>query len=179
MLVSGIFIIDELKEKDAEGFERVARVHNQMEDHLTADCFLPPYVRPSQCKIKAGSKVFAFVDTVTGLGVALYGFDDADVDFINRNNYTFTETLTVDKATTLKDTLTVDKATTLKDKCDVTKNITSRTGDIKANVGDVVATTVSLKTHVHTVPTTPIPTAMPNNPAVPAVFPGATTTTPT
>lgn len=166
-IISGIFIVDELKDKDAEGFERVARVHNQMEDHLTADCFLPPYVRPSQCKIKAGSKVFAFVDTVTGLGVALYGFDDADVDFINRNNYTFAETLTVEKATTLKD------------KCDVTKNITSSTGDIKASVGDVVATTVSLKTHVHTVPTTPIPTAMPNNPAVPAVFPGATTTTPT
>ena len=167
MVISGIFIVDELKDKDIEGFERVARVHNQMEDHLTADCFLPPYVRPSQCKIKAGSKVFAFVDTVTGLGVALYGFDDADVDFINRNNYTFTETLTVDKATTMKDTLTVDK------------NITSSTGDIKASVGDVVATTVSLKTHVHTVPTTAIPTAMPNNPAVPAVFPGATTTTPT
>jgi len=136
-IISGIFIVDELKDKDAEGFERVARVHNQMEDHLTADCFLPPYVRPSQCKIKAGSKVFAFVDTVSGLGVALYGFDDADVDFINRNNYTFTETLTVEKATTLKD------------KLDVSKNITSSTGDIKANVGDVVATTVSLKNHKH------------------------------
>lgn len=136
-IISGIFIVDELKDKDAEGFERVARVHNQMEDHLTSDCFLPPYVRPSQCKIKAGSKVFAFVDTVSGLGVALYGFDDADVDFINRNNYTFTETLTVEKATTLKD------------KLDVSKNITSSTGDIKANAGDVVATTVSLKNHVH------------------------------
>ena len=160
-IISGIFIVDELKDKDSEGFERVARVHNQMEERMTADCFLPPYIRPSQCKIKAGSKVFAFVDTVSGFGVALYGFDDADIDFINRNNYTFAETLTVEKSTTLND------------KCDVKKDITSSTGDIKASVGDVVATTVSLKNHVHPISyePIPIPTAMPNNPAVPAVFP--------
>ena len=136
-IISGIFIVDELKDKDAEGFERVARVHNQMEEHMTADCFLPPYVRPSQCKIKAGSKVFAFVDTVSGFGVALYGFGDADVDFINRNNYTFAETLTVEKATTLHD------------KLDVTKDITSTTGNITAVKGDCIATTVSLKSHTH------------------------------
>ena len=178
MLVSGIFIIDELKEKDAEGFESVARAHNQMEENITADLYLTPYLRPSRCDIKAGSKVWGIADTVTGYGAALAGID-CDVTFTDKNNYHYTKTLTVDGACDFKDTLTVDKATTMKDKLDVTKNITSSTGDIKANVGDVVATTVSLKTHVHTVPTTAIPTAMPNNPAVPAVFPGATTTTPT
>lgn len=166
MLVSGIFIIDELKEKDAEGFESVARAHNQMEENITADLYLTPYLRPSRCDIKAGSKVWGIADTVTGYGAALAGID-CDVTFTDKNNYHYTKTLTVDGACDFKDTLTVDK------------NITSSTGDIKANVGDCIATTVSLKTHVHTVPTTAIPTAMPNNPAVPAVFPGATTTTPT
>ena len=130
MIISGIFIVDELKDKDAEGFERVARVHNQMEEHMTADCFLPPYIRPSQCKIKVGSKVFSFVDTVSGFGVALYGFDGIDVDYINRAEYHYTKTLTVDGAVTMKD------------KLDVTK-------DIKSASGDVVATTISLKGHTH------------------------------
>lgn len=165
-VVSGIFIVDELKEKDAEGFESVARAHNQMEENITADLYLTPYLRPSRCDIKAGSKVWGIADTVTGYGAALAGID-CDVTFTDKNNYHYTKTLTVDGACDFKDTLTVDK------------DVTSSTGDIKATIGDVVATTVSLKNHVHTVPTTPIPSAMPNNPAVPAAFPGATTMTPT
>ena len=71
------------------------------------------------------------------MGVALYGFGDADVDFINRNNYHFTETVEIDKSVTAHDTL------------DVAKDITSSTGNLVASVGDVKATTVSLKLHVH------------------------------
>lgn len=137
MIISGIFIVDSLKDKDSEGFERIAVVHNQMDDGISFECFLPPYVRPSQCKIRSGSKVWGIADTTTGMGVALYGFGDADVDFINRNNYHFTETVEIDKSVTAHDTL------------DVTKDITSSTGNITASTGDVKATTVSLKLHVH------------------------------
>ena len=137
MVISGIFIVDALKDKDSEGFERIAVVHNQMDDGISFECFLPPYVRPSQCKIKSGSKVWGIADTTTGMGVALYGFGDADVDFINRNNYHFTETVEIDKSVTAHDTL------------DVAKDITSSTGNIVASIGDVKATTVSLKLHVH------------------------------
>ncbi len=179
MVISGIFIVDSLKDKDSEGFERIAVVHNQMDEGISFECFLPPYVRPSQCKIKSGSKVWGIADTTTGMGVALYGFGDADVDFINRNNYHFTETVEIDKSVTAHDTVEIDKSVTTHDTLTVQSNITSQTGNIVATAGDVKATAVSLLTHVHAVPTIPIPTAMPNNPAIPAVFPGATTTTPT
>ena len=130
MIISGIFTIDELKDEDAGGFERAAIAHNQMDESMSFELFLAPYIRPSQCKIKVGSKVFAFVDTVSGLGVALFGFEDADVDYSNRAEYHYTKTLTVDGAVTMKD------------KLDVTKDITSASGD-------VVATTISLKGHTH------------------------------
>lgn len=137
-VISGIFVVDKLKEKDAEGFERIAVVHNRMEENMSFECFLPPYLRASQCGIQVGSQVFAFVDTVTGLGAALYGMESADVDFVNRNNYHYTKTLTVDKAVTMNDIL------------DVQSNITTKTGNVKASIGDCVATTVSLKNHMHT-----------------------------
>jgi hypothetical protein len=107
-----------------------------MEENLETRLYLPPYLRPSRCDIKAGSKVFGFADTTTGIGAALAGID-CDVTFTDKNNYHYTKTLTVDGACNFKD------------KLDVSKNITSSTGDIKANVGDVVATTVSLKNHKH------------------------------
>lgn len=178
MLVSGVFKVKSFEDGDSQGFDRVALCQNMMEDNMETRLYLPPFLRKSECPIDVGSKVWGIADTVTGLGCALYGID-CDHEYWSDADLTFKQTLNVKKSVSMNDTLTVDKATTLKDKCDVTKNITSSTGDIKANVGDVVATTVSLKTHVHTVPTTAIPTAMPNNPAVPAVFPGATTTTPT
>jgi hypothetical protein len=136
MIISGVFIVNSLETKDSEGFETIALCHNQMEDHLETRLYLPPYLRPSRCDIKAGSKVFGFADTTTGIGAALAGID-CDVTFEDKNNYHYTKTLTVDGACDFKD------------KLDVTKAITSSTGDIKANVGDVVATTVSLKNHKH------------------------------
>ena len=138
MLVSGFFKVLKLEDGDAQGFERVALCQNLMEEGMTSRLFLPPFMRKSECAIAEGSKVWGISDSVSGLGVALYGTDcdcgywsDADLKF--------------------KQTLTVEKATTLNDKCDVKKDITSSTGDIKASVGDVVATTVSLKKHVHPV----------------------------
>ena len=136
MVISGIFVVQSLEGKDAEGFETVALCNNQMEENLTFRCYLPPHLRPSRCEIKTGSKAFGFADTVTGYGVLLQGLD-CDVTFDDKNNYHYTKTLTVDGACDFKD------------KLDVSKNITSSTGNIKANAGDVVATTVSLKNHVH------------------------------
>jgi len=136
MIISGVFIVNSLETKDSEGFETVALCHNQMEENLETRLYLPPYLRPSRCDIKAGSKVFGFADTTTGIGAALAGID-CDVTFTDKNNYHYTKTLTVDGVCNFKD------------KLDVSKNITSSTGDIKANVGDVVATTVSLKNHKH------------------------------
>ena len=130
MIISGIFTIDELKDEDAGGFNRVAEVHNDMDKDMCFELFLTPYLRASQCKIKSGSKVWGIADTVTGMGTALFGFEDADVDYINRAEYHYTKTLTVDGAVTMKD------------KLDVTK-------DIKSTSGDVVATTISLKGHTH------------------------------
>lgn len=136
MLVSGFFKVLKLEDGDAQGFERVALCQNLMEEGMTSRLYLPPFVRRSECEIKEGSKLWGISDSVSGLGVALYGTDcdysywcDADLNF--------------------KQTLTVEKATTLNDKCNVKKDITSSTGDIKASVGDVVATTVSLKNHKH------------------------------
>ena len=140
MLVSGFFKVLKLEDGDAQGFERVALCQNLMEEGMTSKLYLPPFLRKSECAIAEGSKVWGISDTVSGLGVALYGIDcdcaywiDADLNF--------------------KQTLTVEKATTLNDKCDVKKGITSSTGDIKASVGDVVATTVSLKSHTHQIVT--------------------------
>jgi hypothetical protein len=178
MLVSGFFKVLKLEDGDAQGFERVALCQNLMEEGMTSRLYLPPFMRKSECAIAEGSKVWGISDTVSGLGVALYG-TDCDCEYWSDADLNFKQTLTVDKSVSMNDTLTVEKATALHDKCDVTKNITSSTGNITASVGDVKATTISLKTHVHAVPTTAIPTAMPNNPAIPAVFPGATTTTPT
>lgn len=138
MLVSGFFKVLKLEDGDAQGFERVALCQNLMEEGMTSRLYLPPFVRRSECEIKEGSKLWGISDSVSGLGVALYG-TDCDYSYWCNADLTF------------KQTLTVEKSTTLNDKCDVKKDITSSTGDIKANAGDVVATTVSLKNHVHPV----------------------------
>lgn len=140
MLVSGFFKVLKLEDGDAQGFERVALCQNLMEEGMTSKLYLPPFLRKSECAIAEGSKVWGISDTVSGLGVALYG-TDCDCEYWSDADLTF------------KQTLTVEKATTLNDKCDVKKDITSSTGDIKASVGDVVATTVSLKSHTHQIVT--------------------------
>lgn len=140
MLVSGFFKVVKLEDGDAQGFERVALCQNLMEEGMTSKLYLPPFLRKSECAIAEGSKVWGISDTVSGLGVALYG-TDCDFEYWSDADLTF------------KQTLTVEKATTLNDKCDVKKDITSSTGDIKASVGDVVATTVSLKSHTHQIVT--------------------------
>lgn len=142
-MICGIFIVDSLKDKDTEGFERVARSHNAMDEGLQADLYLPPALRPSQCDIQKGSKVFAIADEATGYGCALYGID-CDVNFVNKNNYHFTKTLTVD------DDITGNANMTIKQNIDSTAgSITAKLGNITAKVGDVTASTISLKTHVH------------------------------
>ena len=136
MLVSGFFKVLKLEDGDAQGFERVALCQNLMEEGMTSRLYLPPFMRKSECAIAKGSKVWGISDTVSGLGVALYG-TDCDCEYWSDADLTF------------KQTLTVEKATTLHDKLDVTKDITSTTGNITAVKGDCIATTVSLKSHTH------------------------------
>lgn len=136
MLVSGFFKVLKLEDGDAQGFERVALCQNLMEEGMTSRLYLPPFMRKSECAIAKGSKVWGISDTVSGLGVALYG-TDCDCEYWSDADLNF------------KQTLTVEKATTLHDKLDVTKDITSTTGNITAVKGDCIATTVSLKSHTH------------------------------
>ena len=136
MLVSGFFKVLKLEDGDAQGFERVALCQNLMEEGMTSKLYLPPFLRKSECAIAEGSKVWGISDTVSGLGVALYG-TDCDCEYWSDADLTF------------KQTLTVEKATALHDKLDVTKDITSTTGNITAVKGDCIATTVSLKSHTH------------------------------
>ena len=134
-MISGIFIIDGLKDRDAEGFERVARAHNSMDPGLESDLYLPPALRPSQCNITIGKRVFGIADEATGIGCALYGID-CDISYENKGNYHFTKTLKVDGDVDFLSKLTVTK-------------------DIKSTGGDVKAGTISLKTHIHRITTIP------------------------
>jgi hypothetical protein len=138
----GFFIVQGFgSQTDGQGFETTIDVAVKYDMNIKGTLYLPPHLRKSQCEIGVGSEVFGVMDDVSGLGCAMYGVD-CDINFKNKYDYEFTKTLTVDKATTLKDTLDVTKAVTAKDTLNVTKDITSVTGD-------VIATTISLKTHTH------------------------------
>ena len=138
MVTTGFFKILKFLDdgKDSQGYQTRVLVESCMTDGFKCTLFLPPYMRKVSTSINVGSKVFGVCDTVTGLGAALY-CEDSDFD------YHFDADVLINK------TLTVDKAVTMKDKLDVTKDIQSKTGDIKAVAGDCIATTIKLKTHTH------------------------------
>ena len=124
------FIIEKFSDKkDAQGFSIGANVAVKFDMNLKGFLYLPPHLRQNQCNIMVGSEVFGIMDDVTGIGCAMFGID-CDITFKNLADYEFTKTLTVDGAVTMKDKLDV-------------------TNDIKSITGDVVATTISLKTHSH------------------------------
>lgn len=132
--------------KDAAGYDTAAWCASKMDMSLKATLYLPPYLRKSQCGIGEGDCVFGISDDVTGLGAALFGEGGADFQYF------------FDANIEIKKSLTVDKSAQIKDKLDVTNNI-------KSAAGDVVATTVSLKTHTHAV------TSLPCVPPPPATTP--------
>ena len=126
----GYFIVEGFgSDKDDQGYDTVANVAVKYDMLIKGQLYLPPHLRKKQCDISIGSEIFGVMDDTTGLGCAMYGVD-CDITFKNSADYTFTKTLTVNGATTMYDKLTVTK-------------------DIQSVSGDVIATSVSLKTHIH------------------------------
>ena len=137
----GWFIVENfIDEKDKAGASVLAGCHLKKEERIKVKIYLPPYIRQNSCEIKAGSEVFAVVDDASGTGCAMYCKDDfrysIDADL------TIQKTLTVDGDTKMNSKLDVEGDTKINSKLDVTNDITSTSGD-------VVATTISLKNHVH------------------------------
>lgn len=78
----GYFEITEfLDGTDAAGAAFRARAKGVPDSGKVADLYLPPYLRKTQCDIDNGSRVFAVVDDVTGLGAALFGENGADFGY--------------------------------------------------------------------------------------------------
>lgn len=122
----GYFIVEKFGEaQDAAGASTTITARNKMDMNIVVTLYLPPYLRKTQCDISAGDTVFGVADDITGIGAAIFGNGAADFKYF------------FDADVTIKKNLTV------------TSNINSTTGNIKANAGDVVATTVSLKSHIH------------------------------
>ena len=122
--------------KDAQGYQTRVLAESCMVQEWQCILYLPPYLRKVSSSIDMGSIVFGISDSVIGKGCALYS-EQSDFAYFWDADVTINKTLTVDQSVTMRDTL------------DVVKDVTVSTGDIKANIGDVKATTVSLKLHVH------------------------------
>lgn len=140
----GYFKITEfLDGTDAAGAAFRARAKGDPDSGQVADLFLPPYLRKTQCGIDNGSRVFAIVDDVTGLGAALFGEDGADFGYFFNADIEIQKTMTVKDAVSMEKTLEVTGKVTAKDAIAATKDITSN--------ADVKAGTISLKTHTHAI----------------------------
>ena len=122
--------------KDSQGYQTRVLAESCMVQEWQCILFLPPYLRKVSSSIDVGSTVFGVADSVIGKGCALYS-EDADFSYFWNADVTINKTLTVEEAVKMNDTL------------DVVKDLTVSTGNVKANIGDVKATTVSLKLHVH------------------------------
>ena len=133
----GLWKVTALSDADSAGAERIADVVSCMNENIEGSLYLPPYLRPNQCGIAAGSVVVGYVDNVTGKGAAFCGIDDADYGYFMDADVLFKQKVDVTKKVTCRDELEVSKA------------IPSMTGDVKASIGDVIAATVSLKNHTH------------------------------
>lgn len=122
----GYYIVEGFTgQKDSAGYDTQIKAANKMDMNIKNILYLPPYLRKSQCNISIGDTVFGIVDDVTGIGCALFGENSADF------KYFFDADVTIKKNLTVSD------------------DITSTTGGITATLGDVIATTISLKTHTH------------------------------
>lgn len=96
----GYFIIQSLEGNDAQGAAFRAKVKSQMDNGISGELYLPPYMRPNQSNIKAGSVVYGYLDETTGVGAAFYGADDADF------MYFFDADIEINKTLTVKDNIT-------------------------------------------------------------------------
>ena len=175
----GFFVVEQLDGEDAQGAAFMVKVKSQMNEAIKGTLFLPPYLRPNQCNIAADSVLFGCLDEVIGKGFAIFGQDDADFQYFFNADIEIQKTLTVKDAVSMEKTLDVTGKTTLSDALDVSKDITTSTGNITANVGDVKATTVSLKTHIHMVPTLTVAGAVSAAPPTAPVAGPGTTAAPT
>lgn len=137
--------------KDAQGYQTRALVESCMVSEWQCILYLPPYLRKVSSSIDVGSVVFGIADSVIGKGCALYS-ESADFAYFWNADLTINKTLTVDESVTMRDTL------------DVVNNVTVSNGNIKANIGDVLAGSkaISLISHTHAV------TALPCLPTPPA-----------
>ena len=137
--------------KDAQGYQTRALVESCMVSEWQCILYLPPYLRKVSSSIDVGSVVFGIADSVIGKGCALYS-ESADFAYFWNADLTINKTLTVDESVTMRDTL------------DVVNNVTVSNGNIKANIGDVLAGSkaISLISHTHAV------TALPCLPPPPA-----------
>lgn len=130
--------------RDTQGYQTRALVESCMASEWQCILYLPPYLRKVSSSIDVGSVVFGVADSVIGKGCALYS-EDADFSYFWDADITINKTLTVDESVTMRDTL------------DVTKNLTVSTGNIKANIGDILAGSkaTSLISHTHAVTALP------------------------
>lgn len=165
----GYFIVTEFTGKDdAAGYKVQAKVKSKMNENILGVLWLPPHIRQGQSNIDVDSIVWGILDEVSGLGCAMMGIDDADFGYFYDADIVIKKKLDVDGSASLKDTLNVTKKATLSDALEVSKDITSTTGD-------VTATTISLKTHTHTIPALTVSGATPLPPAAtPVTVAGST-----
>lgn len=92
----GYFEITEfLDGTDAAGAAFRARAKGVPDSGKVADLYLPPYLRKTQCGIDNGSRVFAVVDDVTGIGAALFGENGADFGYFMDADIEVKKSLTV------------------------------------------------------------------------------------
>ena len=91
----GFFVLKSLDGKDAQGASFLAKVESQMTPGIRGTLFLPPYLRPNQCNIAAGSVVWGCLDEVTGRGFAMFGKDGADFQYFFDADIQVKKTLTV------------------------------------------------------------------------------------
>ncbi len=129
----GYFIVTELTgKKDSAGYFVQAKVKAQMNENILGVLYLPPYLRQAQSQIDVDATIIGILDETTGLGCAIVGMDDADF------GYFYNADIEIQKTLNVKEKITTDDAIEAKN-------------DIKSTSGDVVAATISLKTHTHAI----------------------------
>lgn len=99
-----------------------ADCHAEMDANIELTLYLPVLEQTGQAATATGSRILAIYDTVTGIAGLLY----------NTDGFNFR----------MSETLSFAKDINVTGKIDAVK-------DIKSSTGDVIATTVSLKRHVH------------------------------
>lgn len=137
-----VSLSDKEEDKDKAGASRIADVKSMMNENILGYLYLPPYLRDNQCDSLVGSVVVGYLDDVTGLGAAFCGINDADWGYFIDADVKIKKKFEVENAVKLKDTVEITGKLTAKDSVEAQN-------DIKSIAGDVVATTVSLKTHTH------------------------------